>query len=186
MFYKFDNETLKYEKVKWLSMVFKTLGLLAVVFLGLGLNIAFSPRTTFTEAEIMVVRGMDNQFTEAKLIAEINKMHFKYPEIILAQAKVETGNFTSAIFKSNHNLFGMKEAQRRLTTALETQMGHARYETWKDSFYDYVIYYSSYLRSLDTEEQYYDYLSQNYAEDPRYVSTLKTIIARENLKSKFN
>lgn len=185
MYYKFDNETLKYEKIKWLSMLFKTLGLLTVIFLGLGLNITFNPRTTFTEAEIMVVRGMDNQFTEAKLIAEIKKMHFKYPEIILAQAKVETGNFSSAIFKSNHNLFGMREAQSRITTALETQMGHARYETWKDSFVDYCIYYSSFLRKLDTEEDYYAYLSENYAEDPRYVSTLKAMIINQNLKAKF-
>ena len=130
--------------------------------------------------------GKYNQFSEEKLIAEIKKMHFKYPEIILAQAKVETGNFTSAIFKTNHNLFGMKEAESRITTAQETQMGHARYENWKDSFVDYVIYYSSYLKNLDTEEQYYEYLSQNYAENPKYVSTLKALILSQNLKSKFN
>lgn len=186
MFYKYNEETLKYEKVKWVSMVFKALGLLSVVFLGLGLNITFTPRTTFTEAEIMVVRSMDNQFSEEKLIEEIKKMHFNYPEIILAQAKLETGNFTSPIFKSNHNLFGMREPNKRITTVIETQNGHGYYENWKDSFYDYVIFYSSYLRTLDTEQEYYNYLSQNYATDPRYVSTLKAMIINQNLKSKFN
>jgi flagellum-specific peptidoglycan hydrolase FlgJ len=51
---------------------------------------------------------------------------------------------------------------------------------------DYGYYYSRYLSGLDTEDEYYEYLSQNYAEDPRYVETLKAMIIKENLKSKFN
>jgi uncharacterized FlgJ-related protein len=186
MFYKFNKETLKFEKTKGIQIGIKAFGVFIALLLVMGLNFKFTSKTNYSEAEVMVVVGRYNQFSEAKLIAEIKKMHFKYPEIILAQAKIETGNFTSPIFKINHNLFGMKEAQSRITTAQETQMGHARYENWKDSFYDYCIYYSSYLRKLDTEEEYYEYLSQNYAEDPHYVTTLKAMIAKENLKSKFN
>ena len=108
-----------------------------------------------------------------------------YPEIILAQAKVETGNFTSPIFKSNHNMFGMREPNKRITTVIETQNGHGYYDNWKDSFIDYALYYSRYLSELN-EEEYYGYLSQYYATDPRYVATLKAMIVNQNLKSKFN
>jgi hypothetical protein len=48
------------------------------------------------------------------------------------------------------------------------------------------LYASTYLSDLKTEEDYFDYLSQNYAEDKKYVSKLKTIIKDKNLLSNFN
>jgi flagellum-specific peptidoglycan hydrolase FlgJ len=50
---------------------------------------------------------------------------------------------------------------------------------------DYALYASSYLKELNTEDKYFQYLSQNYAEDPNYVSKLRKIIQDKNLKQKF-
>jgi flagellum-specific peptidoglycan hydrolase FlgJ len=150
------------------------------------MNNAFNPRTKFTEAEVMVIIGKYNQFTPEKLISEIKLKHYKFPYIVYAQAKLESGNFKSKIFLENHNMFGMKEAVMRLNTAQGTQFEHAYYNNWKACLEDYGYYYSRYLSGLDTEDEYYEYLSQNYAEDPRYVETLKAMIIKENLKSKFN
>ena len=55
-----------------------------------------------------------------------------------------------------------------------------------ESLYDYGFYCATYLSSIKQEDDYYNYLSQFYAEDKNYVDKLKTIIERDDLKSKFN
>ena len=42
---------------------------------------------------------------EEQIEETIYKMNFKYPHIVLAQAKLESSNFNSTIFKENNNLF---------------------------------------------------------------------------------
>jgi len=49
--------------------------------------------------------------------------------LIVAQAKHETGNFTSRIFKNQNNAFGMKHASKRIQ--LGTQIGNQTYRTYK-------------------------------------------------------
>ena len=103
----------------------------------------------------------------------------------MAQSIVETGNWKSSIFKENHNLFGMKQASVRINTASGTQNNHAYYETWMESIYDYAFYQCRYLSNLQSEEAYYAYLQNSYAEDPNYVKILKSIVQREQLKALF-
>jgi len=43
---------------------------------------------------------------------------------------------------------------------------------------DYAFYQAAYLNDLRSEKEYFDYLGQNYAEDPMYVSKLKKIIEK--------
>ena len=99
---------------------------------------------------------------------------------------LETGNYTSKVFKEGNNLFGMREAKQRITTAKGTENNHAYYHTWYESVLDYSFYQCRYLSNIITEEQYYDYLNQSYAEDPNYIKQIKNIIIKNNLKSKFN
>lgn len=59
---------------------------------------------------------------------------------VTAQTILETGNFTSRIYKSNNNLFGMKMPKHRPTTALFEQHKHAFYATAKESVADFLIW----------------------------------------------
>jgi len=111
-------------------------------------------------------------------------MNFDHPEIVLAQTTLETGNYTSAIFKENHNLFGMKYAIRRVRLSNGTERGHAWYDNWKHSLYDYAFYYSKYLDDM-SEEEYYDYLKQNYAEDPSYITKVRKLAERYKTEKVF-
>jgi len=85
----------------------------------------------------------------------------------------------------NNNLFGMKEATQRINLSKGTQTNHAYYSYWMDSVYDYALYCATYLSKLKTEDDYYNYLSQSYAEDGSYIDKLKNIVT-DDLKSKFN
>jgi flagellum-specific peptidoglycan hydrolase FlgJ len=115
----------------------------------------------------------------------LKDLNVKYPHIVLAQSILETGHYSSTIFKTNHNLFGMKEARRRVKTAKGTQLNHAYYENWKESVYDYAFYQCRYMGRIDSEDEYYQALDASYAEANQYSTLLKQIVERENLHSLF-
>jgi hypothetical protein len=136
------------------------------------------------EDKIIIINEI-HEFSEEKLIHEIKSLNLKFPHIVLAQTKLETSNYSSKIFIELHNLFGMKQALIRANTAKGTQYGHAYYSSWRESLLDYALYSCRFLGNIKTEQEYYQYLSQNYAEDPEYVSKLKNIIKKQNLKQLF-
>ena len=79
----------------------------------------------------------------------------------------------------------MKKSSSRLTVSDSTQYGHAYYNNWEDSVYDYALYQSTYLRKIKSEEEYFNYLSRSYAESESYVKLLKQVIKNERLKELF-
>ena len=186
MYYKFNEETLLPEKVNVSNKTLTGLGAAVglILLFGFTSNPANEVQNLSQEDKLIVIREY-NEFSEEKLIEKITELNFRYPHIILAQAKLESGHFKSTIFLENNNMFGMKEAKLRANLAKGTNRGHAYYETWQESVIDYALYYSSYLRSIKTEGEYFEYLRQNYAEDPTYVQRLKEIIKKEELKNKF-
>jgi hypothetical protein len=187
MYYKFNEQTLLFEKTKVSNKVLVGAG----VVIGLLLIFGFTSNPTntvknlSTEDKLIVIREY-NEFSEDRLIKKIKQLNFKFPHIILAQSYQETGHYKSGIFLENNNLFGMKQAQIRVTLAKGTNRNHAYYDSWQDSVNDYAMFYATYLSDLKTEGEYFEYLKQNYAEDPTYVQRLRSLIHKRNLKSKFN
>jgi len=142
--FKYNPGTLEYEKIPVVKLVKPVIGLLILsVIIGFGV----SPRATVTnltpEEKLIVIREY-NEFSKQKLIQRIKALNLKFPHIVMAQAMQETGNFTSAIFKENHNLFGMKQPTVRNTLAEGTSRGHAKYNNWQDSLTDYALFISTY------------------------------------------
>jgi len=186
MFYKFNQDTLEFQRVKPSTYVKVGSLVLAVATI---VGFSTSPRAVLKdltpEEKIIVVREY-NGFTQKALIEKIKSLNFKFPYIILAQSYQETGHYSSTIFRENNNLFGMKEAVLRTNLAKGTNRGHAYYDTWQDSLIDYALYSATYLSDIKTEGEYFEYLRQNYAEDKSYVTRLKALIKKNNLKAKFN
>lgn len=187
MYYKFNEQTLDFERTKITNKSLIGFGAAVGLLLVLGFtsNPANKVQNLSQEEKLIVIREY-NGFSEQRLIEKINQLNFRYPHIILAQAKLESGNFKSTIFLENNNMFGMKEAKLRANLAKGTNRNHAYYETWQDCILDYALYYSTYLSDIRTEGEYFEYLRQNYAEDPTYVQRLKEVIKKQELKNKFN
>jgi len=186
MYYKFNKETLLPEKVNVTNKTLTGVG----VAIGLLLVLGFTSKPkdkiqTLSQEERLIVIREYNEFSETKLIEKIKQLNFRYPHIILAQAKLESGHFKSTIFLENNNMFGMREAKLRANLAKGTNRNHAYYDSWQDCVLDYALYYSTYLYKIKTEGEYFEYLRQNYAEDPTYVQRLKQIIEKQELKNKF-
>lgn len=187
MFYRFNPQTLRWERNKKLKRVL--IGLFFFTSLSafiVGRYLRFTSLDEF-EMEMMVLnlKSEEQEFSREKLVEELKRLNVKFPHIVMAQSIVETGNFKSRIFKENNNLFGMKEARVRVNTARGTQYNHAFYQNWYESLYDYAFYQCRYLGAIRNESEYFQYLSDSYAESPSYVESLKTVIQRENLKELF-
>jgi uncharacterized FlgJ-related protein len=184
--YGYDKENLQYYEIKYLPKTLKYLGLIFGVLLILGLSSSNTVVKYITDTESILIIEDENEFSKNKLITKIKELNFKFPHIVLAQAQLETGNFTSIIFQDGMNLFGMKQARIRINTAKGTKKGHAYYNTWEESLYDYAFFSSSYLYKIKSDREYFQYLDKYYAEDPKYTKKLKQIIKKQNLKTLFD
>ena len=190
MFYKWDEKELQFDKVCMKRT--SAIGIAAatiILIVGYVIGSSIKKETIvqeFTEAEQVVLIQKVDTFSQGALVQMLKDLNVKYPHIVLAQSIVETGHWTSHIFMENHNLFGMKQARRRITTAEGTSRNHAYYNHWRESVYDYAFYQCRYLSKLDTEEEYFQYLDASYAEADAYVASLKQVIERENLKALFD
>ncbi len=122
----------------------------------------------------------DTTFSEIELVHYLEQLKVKYPDIVYAQARLETGNFKSPIFILNNNLFGMTTIGNRPTTSIGSRYGFAYFNTWRNSVLDYLIYQCLYLKDK-TYEEYLYYLDTVYAEDPNYVNKIKNIAEEYNL-----
>ncbi len=147
----------------------------AFVFVGFTLTSNTSTKNDYGLVKPVETKEIVHDFSEEEMIAYIKELNIKFPHIVIAQAKLESGNFKSDIFKENNNLFGMKEAKVRISTNKGTSRGHAKYDSWKDCVVDYALYQATYLSKFKTEEQYYAYLADNYAENGRYIKLIKKI-----------
>jgi hypothetical protein len=160
-----------------LTVIFGSLAFMLLILISTPLN-------SFVKKEYSETSILDLYELAEEIEETIYKMNFRYPHIVLAQAKLESANFSSTIFIENNNLFGMKQARTRPTTATGTSRSHATYNSWKDSIIDYALYASTYLHGK-SEYEYYAYLGRNYAQDPDYVNKLKHIVQTENLVFKY-
>lgn len=171
--YTFDKNSIYFKEVsKWNILQF----IIGVVLITHIVSMVINPSIQSSIEKIPIaISNNKSSFSEEKLKEMIVELNLKHPDVIYAQAILESGNFKSSIFKNNNNLFGMKEAKQRPTTALGTQLNHAYYNNWRDCVLDYAIWQSSYARRL-TKEQYLDLLNDMYAEDNSYKIKLIKLI----------
>lgn len=123
----------------------------------------------------------DNQITHEKLYEEILNSGIKFPEVVFAQAVLETGHFKSKLFKEANNLFGMKVPKKRGTLAIgKKKGGYAVFESWISSVNDYQLWQGYVLRNktITTQKEYLSLLDRIYSTNGKYVVSLKKIINR--------
>ena len=110
-------------------------------------------------------------FTPALLNSAL-ELYVKYPKIALAQSKLETGYFTSDIWKENKNLFGMKHPKIRPTYSMGEARKSAVYNHWLYSVKDYRLMQDWYFdRGKDM-----DYFLTVYCPGKHYKRTVKNLM----------
>jgi len=118
----------------------------------------------------------EEPFSKELLVEYIEQLNIRFPRVVLAQARIESGNFKSNLFKNNKNLFGMKVARRRPTTALVSDSDFAKYDSWKESVLDYALMQARYYHHITSESAYLEALQSAYCQENNYIDKLKSCI----------
>lgn len=99
--------------------------------------------------------------TRQDVLKELHRQQVPHPTIVLAQARLESGNFKSDFYRKTNNLFGLKKGGR-----------YATYKHWRDSIKDYKKRVSSRYQS----GSYYKFLTRiGYAKEKTYIQKVKKI-----------
>ena len=181
MLYTYDKKNLQFKKLDRK----KALMLIGGIFAILAFSTSITPGIRTSKETITIVEHdtvYTQKFSEENLIRYMKELNIKYPHIVLAQARIESGTYTSNIFKENHNIFGMKKAYQRATTAIGRNRGHAQYDHWTHSVIDYALWQNKYLSRAKNEAEYYQYLGKHYAEAGHYIAALKAKVKKEGLE----
>lgn len=95
----------------------------------------------------------------------------QHPQIVYAQALIETGNFKSNLCLNSNNLFGLYNSSRGR---------YHRFDHWTES----VVAYKNFIQyRYKPPEDYYKFLQRiGYAEDPNYISKLKKVVKKNDTR----
>ena len=97
------------------------------------------------------------------LYQALDKYGIAFPKIVVAQALLETGYFTSNVCLNYNNLFGLRRP---------SDGSYYRFDNWEESVKAYKDYVQYKYRGGD----YFRFLGQiGYAEDPNYLYKVKSI-----------
>lgn len=162
------KKDMSYEDIT-LKTKFKTFSLYVLSVAVIGLSVAF---TTIKPdvinhlgkhtVDTIYLEDVDIPLTDSAITTELVKNDCILPNVALAQMKIETGNFKSAICKENKNIAGIRTSKSKFVSGMNR--GHCSYKSYKDCIKDYVRIQNRYLKNIDGK----------YAENPQYVSKLKS------------
>ena len=122
--------------------------------------------------EVANIKWRQNHFILSKenLHQELTAQGVHFPDIVLAQAILETGNFKSSACLEHNNLFGLRNNNGT----------YMSFSHWTLSVSAYKKYIQKYKNK---PKDYYSYIHNlGYAEDTKYVSKLKEIVERNKEK----
>ena len=119
---------------------------------------------------------IDLRFSEERMINYARSIGVKYIDVMVAQSRIETGWYSSKVFLEGANLFGMKLAMRRPTTASGEHRSHARYSNWLRSVEDYKLWQEMVLSKVESKREYINYIAKHYAQNPNYLKLIKQTI----------
>lgn len=108
-----------------------------------------------------------SQLPSEGLISALEYYEIKHPDIVYAQAILETGYFKSSVCINKNNLFGLYNSKKN---------EYYSFNHWSES----VLAYREWIQKrYKPPEDYYDFLQRiRYASDPQYVYKLREIVTR--------
>ena len=159
-------------KESTLKLIFYTYWILVGVVIGLLVSF-FTPKTTVVYKEInkpnqtIILADTIKPYSslmDSNVYREIVSNNIYHPDIVLAQAKLETGNYKSKACTVYNNLFGLRKPDG----------SYYKFNSWQES----VKAYKDWVQNKYTPpNDYYDFLdSIRYAEDDSYINKLRDMV----------
>lgn len=126
--------------------------------------------------------SINNPISDEILYTYLKTMRVPHADIIVAQAHLESQNFTSNLFKRQNNFLGMKIASKRISTTGHGKGEYKDYTNWEECTTDYIFWMQHHQAHKLNRDEYFNLLGKIYAEDPEYVKKLNDIISKFKFK----
>ena len=124
-------------------------------------NIA-SIRPKVEENDVSFLKA--KELNDSILYLALIHYNIRHPKIVLAQAKLESGNFTSSHYKKRNNFLGLYDSKRK---------EYYKFNHWTDCIQGYKDMVEYKLRD---NENYYNFLRRiKYATSENYIRQIKQI-----------
>ena len=131
---------------------------------------------------LLVITPTKDNVTHLGVYNEILEQGLEFPDIVFAQAVLESANFTSRLTKENNNLFGMKRPTKRATTSVGVLHGYAVYDSWRESIEDYRLFQEMlFSKHKFTRKTYLEYIGNHYSKTKGYKNMILQIIKNHKL-----
>jgi hypothetical protein len=164
--YKIDTETLRPSRCIDYKVPFYTLLGISTVTIAALINkdpLRITKTKIINTIDTMIIKDTDIKLNDSAITAELVKLGCVLPNVAVAQFKIETGHYRSAICRENKNLAGIRNSASPLS--IGKNRGHNVYATYKDCLKDYVRVQNKYLKNIDGR----------YAEAKGYIKQIKKI-----------
>lgn len=117
------------------------------------------------------------ELTKENVIKFIKELPLQHADILYQKIILETGHLKSTLAKEYNNLTGMRVVKKRTTTQSGTAIkGYGKYDDWRDSILDYLLWQQAVVKKKMTKEEYYNFTAKIYSvKREQYVKTLKQI-----------
>lgn len=164
--YKIDTETLRPSRCIDYKVPFYTLLGISTVTIAALINrdpLRVTKTKIINTIDTMIIKDMDIKLNDSAITAELVELGCVLPNVAVAQFKIETGHYRSAICRENKNLAGIRNSASPLS--IGKNRGHNVYATYKDCLKDYVRVQNKYLKNIDGK----------YAEAKGYINQIKIV-----------
>ena len=151
----------KLKSVFYGSLIFNIVAIIAII-----LFLFFPPVIEKIKVQIVnqtIEVPEDIKLSDSAILHELVKQKCVLPSIALAQMKIETGHFTSAICKENKNIAGIRTSKSSYVVGMNR--GHCVYKTYRDCIKDYIRIQERYLKNIDGR----------YAESKDYLNHIRSV-----------
>lgn len=121
-----------------------------------------SVKVTSKDKNVKIAQIKPKVLNETNLKKELAKNNIPHANIVLAQAKLESGNFKSDLVRTHQNIFGLKKGNQ-----------YRRYSHWTECVKDY----KKCISNRYDGGNYYAFLNRiGYASHPNYTELLKDMV----------
>ena len=140
----------------------KILLLILFSFMFMSFHNIVSIRPKVEEHDVSFLKA--KELNDSILYLALVHYNIKHPKIVLAQAKLESGNFTSNHYKKRNNFLGLYDSKRK---------EYYKFNHWTDCIQGYKDMIEYKLRD---NENYYNFLRRiKYATSENYIRQIKQI-----------
>lgn len=148
-----------------LAVLFTALGMISIFSIGIRTGFLIREcndvHVYHTDTVFITPESVSDTLTLKNVHTYVKSLGIEYDTIVMKQIVQETGWLKSDNCTKKNNLFGFT-----------TNDGVMRFKNWKES----VRYYANWQIRKYTDGDYYKFLvNVNYAKDPDYINTLKSI-----------